>query len=70
METHSYTVLLEKEKGGYRAYCPALPGCRSYGETKKEVVTNIKYSISYRLDTLKAKGKPIPIDGDLAFPTQ
>lgn len=70
MATHSYTVLLEKEDGGYRAHCPALPGCRSHGETKKEAVNNIKLSISYRLETLMAKGKPIPKDGDLARPTQ
>jgi len=70
MATHSYTVLVEKENGGYRAHCPALPGCRSYGDTKKEAVNNIKLSISYRLETLIAKGKPIPKDGDLAGPVQ
>jgi antitoxin HicB len=70
MATHSYTVLVEKEDGGYRAHCPALPGCRSFGETKKEAVNNIKFSISYRLERLMAKGKPIPKDGDLACPEQ
>ena len=70
MATHSYTVLVSKENGGYRAHCPALPGCRSYGDTKKEAVNNIKLSISYRLETLMAKGKPIPKDGDLARPAQ
>jgi antitoxin HicB len=66
MTTHCYTVLVEKENGGYRAHCPALPGCRSYGDTKKEAVNNIKLSISYRLETLMSKGKSIPKDGDLA----
>jgi predicted RNase H-like HicB family nuclease len=66
MATHCYTVLVEKENGGYHARCPALPGCRSYGETQKEALNNIKFSISYRLETLMAKGKPIPKDGDLA----
>lgn len=66
MATHSYTVLVEKGNGGYRATCPAFPGCRSFGETKREAVENIKFSISYRLETLMAKGKPIPRDGDLA----
>ena len=70
MTTHCYTVLVSKENGGYRAHCPALPGCRSYGETKKEAVNNIKLSISYRLETLISKGKPIPRDGDLARYTQ
>ena len=70
MATYSYTVLVSKENGGYRAYCPALPGCRSHGETRKEAVNNIKISISCRLETLKAKGKPIPKDGDLAPASQ
>ncbi len=66
MATHSFTVLLEPEKkGGYSAHCPALPGCRSYGDTKKEAIHNIKLSISYRLETLIAGGKPIPRDRDL-----
>jgi antitoxin HicB len=70
MATHCYTVLVEKENGGYRAHCPALPGCRSFGDTKKEAVNNIRFSISYRLESLMAKGKPIPKDGDLARPVQ
>jgi antitoxin HicB len=65
MSTHCYTVLVEKENGGYRALCPAFPGCRSYGDTKMEAVNNIKLSVAYRLETLKAKGKPIPKDADL-----
>jgi predicted RNase H-like HicB family nuclease len=67
MKTHRYTVLLERENGGYRAHCPALPRCRSYGDTKKEAIRNIKISICYRLETLIAKGKPIPKDGDRAL---
>jgi predicted RNase H-like HicB family nuclease len=66
MSTYNYTVLVEKENGGYRAHCPALPRCHSYGDTEKEAVNNIKISISCRLETLMAKGKQIPKDGDLA----
>ncbi len=65
MKTYRYTVLLgPKESGGYRAYCPAMPGCRAYGDTRKEVIHNIKLSISQRLDSLTSRGKPIPRDGD------
>lgn len=66
MTTHRYTVLLQKENGGYRALCPALRGCRAYGDTRKEAIQNIKISIAYRLENLAAKGKPIPADGDAA----
>ena len=62
MNTYSYTIMLSKENGGYRALCPALPGCRAFGSTKKEVIQNIKISISHRLEVLRKKGKPIPGD--------
>lgn len=65
MKTRSYTVLVEqKGEGGYRASCPALPGCRSHGDTRKEAIRNIEFAITYRLETLIAQGKRIPRDGD------
>ena len=67
MRRYTYTVLLgPRDRGGYRATCPALPGCRAYGSTKKETIQNIKLSISHRLDRLENSGKPIPRDSDLA----
>ena len=65
MNIYSYTIMLSKENGGYRALCPALPGCRAHGTTKKEVIQNIKISISHRLEVLRKKGKPIPRDKEL-----
>jgi len=55
-------VLLTKENGSYRALCPALPGCRAHGNTKKEVIENIKISIIHRLEILRKTGKAIPGD--------
>ncbi len=67
MKTYTYNVLLvTKEGGGYRAYCPALTGCRAFGDTKTEAVENIKISIMHKLERLKASGKDIPKDADLA----
>ncbi len=67
MKTYSYNVLLvAKKDGGYRAMCPALPRCRAHGDTKDEAVQNIRISIMHRLEKLKAGGKPIPKDQDLA----
>ena len=62
MNTYSYTIMLTKENGGYRALCPAFPGCRAHGNTKKEVIQNIKISIIHRLEVLRKKGKVIPGD--------
>ena len=38
-----YTVVLEREAdGGYVATVPALPGCVSQGDTRDEVMENIR----------------------------
>ena len=67
MKTYTYTVLLSpKEDGGYKAYCPSLPGCRAFGDTRKEAIRNIRSSISHRLDALIFMGKRVPRDPDLA----
>jgi predicted RNase H-like HicB family nuclease len=67
MKTYTYTVLLAPgEDGGFRVQCPALPGVRAYGDTRKEAIENIRISISHKLDVLIASGRPIPRDGDQA----
>lgn len=66
MNTYTYTVMLARENGAYRAYCPALPGCRAHGTTKKEAIENIKISISHKLEVLKRKGMPVPEDNESA----
>ena len=67
MKKYTYTILLgPKDDGGYRVHCPALPGCRAHGNTKKEAIRNIRISILHKLDKLENSGKPIPKDMDLA----
>jgi len=57
----SYTVILEKEPtGGFHAYCPALRGCHSEGETEEEAMQNIQEAIEVYLESLAAHREPIP----------
>ena len=37
-----YTVILEKEDDGYVAMVPVLPGCVFQGDTRDEVIANIR----------------------------
>ncbi len=60
MHPNRFTVIVAKENGGYRATCPALPGCRAYGDTKKESLRNIEIAITFRLEVLAKQGKPAP----------
>ena len=59
-----YKVILEPcvEDKGYITHCPALPGCFSQGDTKKEAIENIKEAIMAYLESLEKDNFPIPKD--------
>ncbi len=48
-----YTVVLHKSKYGYDVRCPALPGCHSQGDDRKEALENIKDAIATYLNMLR-----------------
>jgi len=43
-------ILREEEEGGYSAQCLDLPGCISEGETRKQVLVNIREAIEGYLE--------------------
>jgi len=48
-----FDVVFEKQKeGGYTVYVPALKGCISEGETKKQALENIREAISLYLEEI------------------
>jgi len=51
-----FKVVLEPQEKGYTVYVPALRGCISQGETKKEALRNIKEAIELYLETLRDLG--------------
>ena len=53
------SVIVEKDKFGYYAYCPELKGSHSQGETFEEVMENIKEAIELYLETLSAEEKEV-----------
>ena len=56
-----YTVILQQEAdGGYVATAPALPGCVSQGDTREEVLANIREAIEVYLEDCAASGEPAP----------
>ncbi|HEX9592532.1 MAG TPA: type II toxin-antitoxin system HicB family antitoxin [bacterium] len=67
MSEYVYTIALEREEdGGYHAFCPALKGCHSQGETLDEAVDNLREAIALYLETLTEEGEEIPQE-DLLF---
>ncbi len=43
-------IIHAAEEGGFGATVPALPGCVSEGETREEILTNIREAIECYLD--------------------
>lgn len=51
-------ILEPSDDGGYTVYVPALPGCLSEGDTKKEALKNIREAIELYLE---------PVEDDMSF---
>ena len=58
-----YTVLLRYgNESGYVATVPALPGCVSQGQTKREAIKNIKEAIAVYIEALLEDGLTVPTE--------
>ena len=69
MHKHHYTVILEREgDGGYHAFCPALKGCHTQGDTLEEALTNAKEAIGAYLESLEKHGETAPVEDILIKP--
>jgi predicted RNase H-like HicB family nuclease len=59
--TGQYTVVFEREAdGGYHAFCPALPGCHSEGDTLDQALANVREAIGVYIESLIAHHEPLP----------
>lgn len=52
MGKYKVSVVVEKDKNGYYAYCPELEGCQSQGRTLDQVLRNIREAVELFLETL------------------
>jgi predicted RNase H-like HicB family nuclease len=69
--SHRYTVLFEREAdGGYHAFCPALPGCHSQGDTLDEAIANIREAMELYIESLTAHSEPLPVEDMLIKPVE
>ncbi len=50
--SYKFSTIIEKDKHGYYAFCPALDGCHSQGDTLEEVMENMKEALSLYISTL------------------
>ncbi len=56
-----YRVIIRSDEDGvFVAECPSLPGCISQGSTRHEAKENIAEAIAGYIESLEARGEPIP----------
>ena len=71
MERHHFTVIVEREEGGgYHAFCPALRGCHTQGDTLDEALANVREAIEVYLESLRAHGEPLPLEDIFIKPVE
>ena len=50
---HIKIILEPSEEGGYTAIVPALPGCINEGDSRREVIENIRKAIELYLEPVE-----------------
>lgn len=60
MKTYRFSVVVEKDKEGYFAFCPELQGCYTQGDTYEEALENIKDAIRLHVKDRIEDGEDIP----------
>ncbi len=60
MPTYRFSIVIEKDKDGYFAFCPKLQGCYSQGETYEEALENIRDAIALHIEDRQKEGQDIP----------
>lgn len=60
MSVYRFSVIIEKDKDGYFAFCPELQGCYSQGDTYEETLENIRDAIRLHVVDRIAEGEEIP----------
>jgi len=61
MSTYRVSVIIEKDKDGYFAFCPELQGCYTQGNTYEEATKNIEDAIRLHIEDRLESGEEILI---------
>lgn len=66
MSTYRFEVVVEEdefEDGGqaYHAYCPALPGCHTWGRTHEEALANVREAVALYVEDMVEAGEDVPV---------
>jgi len=57
---YRFSVVIEKDKGGYFAFAPELQGCYSQGDTYEEAIENIRDAIILHVEDRLESDEEVP----------
>jgi predicted RNase H-like HicB family nuclease len=60
MKSYQFPIVIEKDKDGYFAFCPALQGCYSQGGTYEEALESIQDAIKLCVEDISENKEEIP----------
>jgi predicted RNase H-like HicB family nuclease len=60
MKDYRFSIVIEHDEEGYFAFCPALQGCYTQGESYEEVLENIKDAIRLHVEDRLKSGETLP----------
>jgi len=60
MKNYRFSVVIERDEGGYYAFCPELQGCYTQGDAYEEALANIKDAIRLHVEDRLESGEEIP----------
>ena len=63
--TQKVSIVIEKDRHGYYAYCPDLEGCQTQGDTVEEVMKNIREAIELYLETLSPEERTACLSNEI-----
>jgi len=61
----TFTIVLTRDEDDpkiYNASVPALPGCHTWGHSKREAYKHAAEAIAVYLEAVEAEGDPIPVE--------
>jgi predicted RNase H-like HicB family nuclease len=59
------SVVIEQDEHGCYAWCPALKGCQSQGESVEETLTNVREAIELFLETLTDAERSVALSQEI-----
>lgn len=59
MTNYRFAAVIEKDEGGYYAFCPELQGCYTSGDTFEEARANLVDAVRLHIEDRLEDGDPI-----------